>query len=1199
MNATPLPERRVEAGTLFEEMAPARTGVAHVEKIDIAHPLKRLYTGAHAGTGVAIADVDGDGRLDLFFPGGAGKNRLYLQRAPWQFEDVTDAGSVGGTAEEWAGGATFVDIDSDGDLDIYLCLYDAPNQLFINDGPGPHGIPRFREGAKNFGLAIRDASVMATFADYDGDDDLDVYIVTYRFEPERGRPALKVWTLVNGQPRVTPEFAKFFTAIRLDAKTVFVTEIGARDYLLRNDGGRFVDVTERAGLGLRYGMGNAATWWDYDDDGRPDLYVANDFEFADALHHNKGDGTFSDALRDTLPCTAYSAMGVAPGDLDGDGREDLVVLDMAGTTNAKEKLAMPRLSERRQLTLDFSEPRQTQRNVVLLNTGTGRMLEAGFLTGMAATDWSWAVKLQDFDEDGRVDVFVTAGMTRDLTDADHARTSQQRIGQTEWDSFEKLPERREKCFAFRNLGELRFEPSGAAWGVDHEGMSFGAATADLDSDGDPDLVVGHLNEPPSLYRNRGASGRRILVRLRGRAPNTTALGAKVVLQTVAGAQVRHVNPVNGFLSCDAPELHFGLGAASALQSLIVTWPNGVVDRFPNPPADHLLTITQGTARQSRIANDESLVTPLFVPTSLLAASVHKESSFDDFSIQPLLPRKLSQLGPGQAWGDVDGDGDDDFFLGGAASEPGRLFFNEGHARYEVRRFTPFDADAKAEDQGTIFFDADKDGDLDLYVASGSYEHAPNALALADRLYLNDGHGVFAKATPGALPDDRECDGAVVAADFDRDGDVDLFVGARLVPREYPATPRSRLLRNDSTNWLATFADVTDDLAPGLRSAGLVTAALWSDADGDGRPDLLVATEWGPVKLFHNDGEKLTERTEAAGLAPLTGWWNSLAAIDADGDGDLDYAAGNLGLNTKYSASADRPALLYWGDFTGDGLRQLIEARHEGETLVPQRGLGPLGDTRPFVRERFPTFGAFARASLTDIFSREKLAAAQCFVATELRTGIFLNDGTGHFAFRELPPLAQLAPVFGIVASELDGDGHPDLVCAQNFFGPERETGRMNGGLGVALRGRGDGTFEALSPRESGIVVPGDARSLTLAEVDADARPDLVFARNSDTMLRFTRGAGAPLLRVRLRGPRGNSTAIGARVALVFSDGSREVAELAAGSGYLSQSAACVWLGLPAGKSPSTLELRWPTGNTTTHPFSPDWAKAGACEVAAP
>ena len=1174
----PLRDRpaREEGAPLFEKLAPAQTGVDFSHRMAMNHPLSRLNSSGFVCGGVCIGDFNGDGRPDLFLANGPDKNGLFLQRDEFRFEDVTQQAGVDG-GDAWGCGAAAADFDGDGDLDLYVCNYDAPNQLFVNDGTGT----KFTDEAESRGLAMIDASLTPSFVDHDRDGDLDLFVVTYRYYRPGGRPAKKPIVMRNGRPKILAEFEKYYDLRQVGPSNWTVDTCGRPDRLFRNDGsGRFTDVSESAGI-TEKGHGLSATWWDHDRDGWPDLYVANDFTDPEHLYRNNGDGTFTDVLEQAMPYTSWSSMGADCADLNNDGLLDLFVADMAATTHYKSKVTMGDMGDRRWF-LENAWPRQIMRNNLFLNTGTPRFMEAAFLCGLAGTDWSWAVKLADLDNDSRVDVYVTNGASRMITDADITVTPQMLVGKTEWELWKEQPTMKEVNLAFRNKGNLQFEQTAKPWGLAHEGMSYAAAYGDLDGDGDLDLVVTNIDEPTSIYRNLGHEGHRVIVRLVGAGGNRDGLGATIEIESQAGKQIRLANPMTGFLSCNDSAVHFGLGQADTIDTLRVRWPSGKVQTFNDLAADHRYTITEPSGGQAPEPAKPSETKTLFteVSQSVGLAFEHSEKPYDDYARQPLLPGKLSQLGGSLAWGDADGDGDHDLFVGGAAGQAGVVFLRQPDGTFQPSAVAQpaLKADQAAEDMAALWLDADRDGDFDLLVTSGGVECEPGAAILADRLYLNDGRGGLSRADASVFPPASESSSTAVAGDLDADGDLDLFIGSRSIPGQYPETPRSRLLRNDG----GRFVDVTSDVAPGLARVGLVTSALWSDANGDGRQDLLVTLEWGPVALFLNTGGQLADATKQAGLADRLGWWNSVTGVDLDHDGDMDYIAMNVGLNTKYGTpSAKKPSLRYYGDMEDNGRKRLIEAKRDKKGgLVPVRGKSCSTHCMPMLGKKFPTYRAFAASVLPDIYTEQRLANAEQFKATTFESGALINDGGGHFTFPPLPRFAQASPGYGVVAADIDADGRIEVVAVQNMFTREPETGLWRGGIGVILEYGAGGVFRVEPASETGFVVDGDAKGLTLCDLDSDNRPDLVVCQNNGRLLAWkNQGDGQPLFSVRLNGSPGNRNGIGARIIAHYTDGTVRAAEMTAGNGYLSQSQPVVYFNV-AGTPIKVLEIRWPDGETT-------------------
>jgi hypothetical protein len=1180
ITSAPLPVADSPSQTRFERLDAEETG------IDFVHHWTPPKAYAHelpypsVGGGVCVGDYDEDGRPDLCLTRPFGGCRLYRNLGEWRFEDVTTAA---GLEDEsfWGQGAAFADLDNDGDLDLFVCGFDCPNRLYLNQGDGT-----FVEGAEAAGLAFRGASIMMAFADYDLDGDLDGYLVTYRIAP---RETLKGrYHQENGRPAMDPALREQIDLVIGPDERTFEIISGQYDRLYRNNGdGTYTDVTH-ASLGEAAAgneMGNAVLWWDYNNDLFPDLYVANDFAGPDRLLHNRGDGTFLDVTLDTLPHTPWFSMGVDSADINNDGQFDLMGTDMSATSHYKQKMSMGDMTANGWF-LEWAKPRQYMRNTLFLNSGTPRFLEAAYLTGLADTDWTWSVNFGDLDNDGWVDIFVANGMTGDWGNSDFGRRtglSRDAITADSATLFADVPPKRETNMAFRNRGDLSFAPVAADWGLDYEGISFGAAYGDFDVDGDLDLVVNHFGEAPGVYRNQTAGPHRVTVRLEGTRSNRRGIGARVELRNGDSVQARYLTSARGFMGAVEAVAHFGLGDRGEIEQLTIHWPSGQIQEFAGLTPDRQYTVTEPHTPASDVAAQERR---MFKRSRTLAEIRHLERPYDDYQEQPLLPYRLSQLGPGLAWADVDGNGLDDLYVGGAAGSPGLLVLQRSRGVFVRQESDSFTRHLDREDMGALFFDVDGDGDMDLYVVSGGVERSttspgrPADEVFADRLYLNDGTGAFTEAPEGTIPGARDSGGAVAAADVDQDGDLDLFVGGRVIPGNYPAAPDSRLLRNEG----GRLVDVTDEAAPGLRKTGLVTGALWSDADSDGDPDLLLTHEWGPVKLFVNEDGNLVDRTAQAGLAVRTGWYNGISGRDVDNDGDIDYVVTNVGLNTKYHASADQPVLLYYGDFEGGGPKRLVEAEYEEDTLFPIRGKSCSEHAMPFVTEQFPSFHEFAVASLAEIYTPRCLDEARRFEANSFESGLLINDGSALFTFQTLPRLAQISPGFGTVLTDVDGDGTTDLYLVQNFFAPQRETGRMDGGVSLLLTGNGDGSFDPVWPDRSGLLVPGDAKALTCTDLNGDGWVDFVVSVNDGEVEAFeNRGSGGGgVILVGLRGRPGNPTAVGARVTVEREQGPPQTDEVRAGGGYLSQSSSRLTFGLGADKGATRIQVRWPDGVLTAH-----------------
>ena len=1074
----------VTGDRLFTRLPPAYTGIDFVNRLTDTDDFNVFtYRNYYDGGGVGLADFNGDGLLDVFFTANQLDNRLYLNRGDFAFEDVTDRAGVGGS-HRWSTGVSIADVDGDGNLDLYVCNSgdvpgdDRANELFINRGTDDDGVPRFDERAADFGLDDRGYGTHAAFFDYDRDGDLDLY-------------------LMNNSSRPISSF-------KVQNVRHVRHELGG-DRLFRNDGGHFTDVSEEAGIyGSEIGFGLGVTVGDVNRDGWPDLYISNDFFERDYLYVNNRDGTFREEIKQWMPHISQSSMGADMADLNNDGYPEIYVTDMLPESDRRLKTTSTFDSWEAYeggLRNDFYH--QIMRNMLHRNNADGTFSEIGLIAGVAATDWSWSALLADFDLDGYKDIFVANGVYKDLTDQDFIQSfgsdaSIREFVAEEGLNYPKLLSRisstRLPNYLFVNDGDLTFTNRAAAWGLDAPSWSNGSAYGDLDNDGDLDLVVNNLNHEAFVYRNETDTLRThhfLQVALEGEGANTRGVGAKVMLFRDGQTLYLEQMPTRGFQSTVDAVLTFGLGAAARVDSLVVVWPDDRFEVRTNVAVDRRVTLRQADARGTYDYRPPPTAGLPFEDVTDAAGPgfVHRENAFVDFKREPLLPKMLSTEGPALAAADVNGDGRTDLFFGGAKESPGALFFQTPDGAFTRAATDVFDADAIAEDVSAAFFDADGDGDADLYVVGGGNEYGQMAPGLMDRLYLNDGRGGFEK-TVRRLPGLYESGSVVAPADFDGDGDVDLFVGARSVPWRYGETPESVLLENDGHGF---FTKVAEARAPGLARVGLVTDAVWTDLDGDGRVDLVTAGEWMPVTVFRNAGGGRLERRSGDGLDRSHGLWNRLLPADLDGDGDTDLVAGNLGLNSKLRATPTEPLTMVVHDFDRNGwVEQILSVYKEGKSLPMALRKDLVGQLR-FLGERFPTHADYAEKSVEELFTASELEGATVKEAYELRTAVFENLGDGTFAFHALPFEAQLSPMYGLLADDFDGDGHTDLLLAGNFFGFKPELGRMDASYGVFLRGDGALGFTTVPPRDSGFFVPGQTRRMAL--VATPKRRLVVVARN--------------------------------------------------------------------------------------------------------
>ena len=1082
---------------LFELLPPERTGITFANRLpasdDTAFNIVN-YLYYYDGGGVAVGDVNNDGLPDLYFTANVGPNRLYLNKGNYQFEDITARAGVA-DSEGWKTGVTMADVNGDGYVDIYVSAVDyltmhGHNVLYINNGDGT-----FTDRTGEYGLDFAGLSTQALFFDYDGDGDLDMYLLTHS-----PRPVREAGPLAQAGTR----------------------QAGEGDRLYGNDGGHFVDVSEHAGLhrgATRYGLGVVAS--DLNGDGCPDLYVANDFQEDDFLYLNNCDGTFTESIATAVGHTSHASMGVDAADFNNDGRPDLAVLDMLPEQERILKTSANAESWDVYLAkLAAGYHPQYARNTLQLNRGVPggrlRFSEIGYLAGVYATDWSWAPLFADLDNDGYKDLLITDGIYRRPNDLDYLAYVGNPTVQASLRNgmpgliravIRKMPQVAIANHAYRNNGDLTFTDMARPWGLAQPGFSNGAAYVDLNNSGALDLVVNRINAPAAIYRNRARelTGNHYLqVVLRGAGANTAGIGAKVIVKqggrggggggggTGGTVQMLEQFPTRGFQSSVDPRLHFGLGASTQIDSLIVIWPDRRSQVLTNVAVDRTLTLSQaGAARAGAGAAGAAAPPPARftdVTDRLRIPFTHHENAYYDFHREPLIPHLLSSEGPALAIGDVNGDGLDDIYVGGAKWQAGALFLQQRDGTFRRSLQPAFQADSLAEDVDALFFDANGDGHPDLYVVSGGNEFWGDDAALQDRLYINDGRGHFHRDAL-ALPRMSESGCCVAAA-----GPY-LFVGRRVVARRYGETPRSFLLENDGTGH---FRDVTLEQAPALADVGMVTSAAWVDYDGDGRPDLIVTGEWMPVRVFHNENGRLVDRTREAGLVGTEGWWNSITVADLNGDGRPDLVLGNLGLNSDLRASPTEPARLYVGDFGHNGPLEQILTFYKRGVSYPVAGRDELLSLIPPLRQRYPTYADYGASRVEDIFSSADLRAATVREARVFASGVALNNGNGTFTLQPLPTEAQFASIRAALAGDVDGDGRQDLVVGGNLYGMPPVLGRDDASYGLVLRGIGDGRFEAEDMERSGLVIDGQVRHMAWLR-RADGSRVIVVARNNDRL----------------------------------------------------------------------------------------------------
>ena len=1032
-----------------------------------------FYSQIYNGAGIAIGDINNDGLPDVFFGGNQVSDRLYLNKGNFKFEDITKK-SKAAKNSGWTWGVTMADVNADGYLDIYvsrngnsLNLEDCRNQLYINNQD-----LTFTESAMKFGLADVGFSTQAVFFDMDNDGDLDMYQAN---QP----PDQKMFLLHN----ISNSQIKFYT-----------------DKLYRNDNGRFIDISKQAGIStdLTYGLSVNAT--DFNNDGFVDLYVSNDYEEPDFMYYNNGDGTFKNVIHENLKHISRFCMGTDTGDINNDGLIDLITLDMSSDDHYRSKTNMGSMStEEFNKVVSLGKHYQYMFNTLQVNTGNGHFYDVANMAGVGLSDWSWAGLLADLDNDGFKDVVISNGIKKDVRNNDYltvVNNLDPNISSEEFFKISKLaPSIPLPNYIFRNKGNLEFQKVTNDWGFNNPGFSSGMAYGDLDNDGDLDIITNNMDAPASIYENE-ATGNSIQIEFEGYLSNTYGYGAKAIIQHNGKTQIANNFVSRGYLSSVQPGLFFGLGKDIQVEKVEIIWPDGKTQIINNVGANKTLTVKHTNATVSvttKETNDPILTAVNPIETGILYK--HQENEFDELKEEILLPHNVSQNGPFTAIADVNNDGLEDLFLGGAAGQSGVLYIQNNHAKFVKSRSQPWENDKTSEDLGCLFIDIDGDNDLDLYVASGGSEVKRGNSLLQDRIYINNGKGEFIKDL-NSLPNIFESSQCIKASDIDNDGDLDIFVGIRLVPGQYGYPASSYFLINDN----GTFKKAPIKIAPDLKNIGMVTDVAFTDIDKDGDEDLIVVGEWMEITLLKNNKGIFSNHSKEYGLEDTRGLWWSITAGDLDGDGDDDYIIGNLGKNNKFKASQEHPFKLYANDFDNNGTNDIVLAKFYKDDYVPVRGRECTSQQMPFVAEKFKDYHSFASSKLVDILPKEKVDEAFVYGINNFESIILINKD-GKLIRKQLPIEAQISPIKSSLICDVNNDGYKDILIVGNHYGVEVETTRYDAGFGSVLIGDGKNNFEFMPPTQSGFYSPTDSRLVKTIKVNSK---DLILVTNNNASLSIFR-----------------------------------------------------------------------------------------------
>ncbi|GAA3602539.1 VCBS repeat-containing protein [Flavivirga amylovorans] len=1051
------------------------------------------YPYIYMGGGIAVGDFNNDNLQDLYFTGNMVSNKLYINKGTLAFEDITQKADAGLSNDDWFLGATTIDINNDGWLDIYLSVSGkkeaCPNKLLINQGLNKDGYISFKEEAEKYGIADKGHSTQSTFFDYDNDGDLDLYVANYPITPFQTTPYIFKQHIKHAVSRHS-------------------------NHLYENKGhGVFTDITKEAGL-LSYSLSLSASVSDLNNDGYKDIYVSNDFASADFCYINNGDGTFRNTIEESLKHTALYGMGADIADFNNDGFLDIFQADMDASTNKRSKANMASMNP--QVFWDTYNSGlyyQYMHNCLQLNTGvlnsenTPQFNNVSRISNTSSTDWSWGPVFADLDNDGWKDLYVSNGTRREINNTDffnNIKSAKNPFGKKEKEDNSlkntlKMPSEKTDNFVFKNSKDLTFEKINKDWGLEFKGFSNGIAYADLDNDGDLEIILNNIDDKAVIFENNNSENNNyITVRFNGKELNPKGIGTKCTIFTKEEKQFQELSLEHGYISSMASQLHFGIGKETIIDSLKVEWQDGKTQVLTNILVNKVLVLNYKDATLKAIKKE--LEKEFFFnskSTELDSLFLHIENRYNDYAKEILLPHKTSTFGPYISVGDLNKDGLDDFYVSGASNQKGGLFYQNKHGLFDKKEFN-FENDAICEDMGSLMFDADNDGDQDLYVVSGGNEFEPHSNLLQDRLYKNDGSGNLSLSKE-ALPEMITSGSRVYNFDYDKDGDQDLLICGRLVPGNYPSPAKTYILENVSTPETIKFLDVTNVLISEFNKLGLVTSASIEDVDKDGWKDIVVVGEWTPIKVFkNNQGKNFEDISESLGLTDTTGWWFSFASGDFDNDGDIDFVAGNLGLNYKYKSFEDETFDIYFNDFDDNNRNDIVLSYYNEGKKYPVRGRSCSSSQVGEIKKKFKTYNEFAEATLVDVYGEEELENSLHYQVNTFATS-YIENKEGTFVLHKLPNEVQLSSINQILVKDFNNDGNLDLVVAGNLYGSEIETPRNDAGTGVFLAGNGQGAFTPYSIKESGFYVPKDVKDLALIQV---GEKQMIIASNNNDFLKF-------------------------------------------------------------------------------------------------